>query len=177
MPAELPTYGTLPYYNFTNESGNSFGSNDLKGKVYIASFLFTTCQTSCPILLKTLQSVQHRMRGVIDRAAIISFSVDPETDTPEVLFKTAREMKAHSAVWRFLTGPKEDIKKLLVDGFKVPVGEKEVANNVMDVAHSNKFVLVDQKGVIRGYYPTDKSGINKLMIDTGILINTTKKSI
>ncbi len=177
MPAELPKYGTLPYYNFTNESGHSFGSNNLKGKVYIANFLFTSCQTSCPTLLKTLQSVQHRMRGVIDRAAIISFTVDPEHDSPEVLFQTARSVKAHSDVWRFLTGPKEDIKKLLVDGFKVPVGEKEFANNVMDVAHSEKFVLVDQDGVIRGYYPTDKNGINQLMIDTGILINTTKKSI
>lgn len=177
MPAELPTYSTLPAYEFTDENGKRFGSEDLKGKVYIASFLFTSCTTSCPPLLKTLQTVQHRMRGVIDRGAIVSFTVDPETDTPEVLFAKAREMNAHSAVWRFLTGPKEDIKSLLVGGFKVPLGEKEFANNIMDVAHSKKLVLVDQEGVIRGYYSTEKDGINHLMLDTGILINSTKKSL
>jgi protein SCO1/2 len=177
LPAELPAYTTVPYFNFTDENGASFGSNNLKGKVYIANFIFTSCQTSCPTLLKTIQTVQHRLRGVIDRAAIVSFTVDPDTDTPEVLFKKARELNAHAMVWRFLTGPKPEVNKLLVDGFKVPVGEKEIANNVMDVAHSNKLVLVDQEGVIRGYYSSEKDGVNQLMIDTGLLINTTKKSL
>ncbi len=177
LPADLPTYTTVPYFNLTDENGTSFGSSNLKGKVYIANFIFTSCQTSCPTLLKAVQTVQHRLRGVIDRAAIVSFTVDPETDTPKVLFNKAREMNAHAVVWRFLTGPKAEINNLLVDGFKVPVGKKEIANNLMDVAHSNKLVLVDQQGVIRGYYSSEKDGINQLMIDTGLLINTTKKSI
>ena len=69
-----------------------------------------------------------------------------------------------------------DIKTLLVDGFKVPVGEKTVANNVMDVAHSNKLVLVDQDGKIRGYYSIEGNGINEMMIDIGLLINRKKNS-
>jgi protein SCO1/2 len=118
--------------------------------------------------------VQHRMRGVIDRAAIVSFTVDPETDTSKVLFEKARELKANPVVWRFLSASVPDTKKLLVEGFKVPLGEKTIANSVMDVAHSNKFVLVDKEGKIRGYYSADKKGIDQMMIDTGLLIN--KKS-
>ncbi|HXH29557.1 MAG TPA: SCO family protein [Bacteriovoracaceae bacterium] len=177
MPAELPYYGAVPYFNFLDENGNSFGTNELKGKVYVANFMFTTCTTMCPVLLKKMQTVQHRMRGVIDRAAIVSFTVDPETDTPEVLFKKARELKANAGVWRFLSGSLADTKKLLVDGFKVPVGEKTTANSIMEVGHSNKLVLVDQSGKIRGYYASDTNGINHLMLDSGILINEKKKSI
>ena len=176
LPDDLPVLGSVPAFRFTDENGNSFGTNELKGKVYIANFMFTSCQTACPILLKQVQTVQHRLRGVIDRAAIVSFTVDPDTDTSKVLFDKAREFKANPVVWRFLTASSEDIKKLLVDGFKVPVGDKEIANNVMDVAHSNKFVLVDQEGKIRGYYSSEKDGINKMMIDAGLLINKKKKS-
>jgi protein SCO1 len=176
LPADLPVYGSVPDFRFTDENGNSFGTNELNGKVYIANFIFTSCQTSCPLILKKVQTVQHRMRGVIDRAAIVSFTVDPETDTSKVLYETAREYNANPVVWRFLSASLADTKKLLVDGFKVPVGEKEIANNIMDIAHSNKFVLVDKEGKIRGYYAADKDGINKMMIDAGLLINKKNKS-
>lgn len=175
LPAELPVYSTVPDFRFTDENGNSYGTNELKGKVYIANFIFTSCQTACPLLLKKIQNVQHRIRGVIDRAAIVSFTVDPETDTSKVLFEKAREMKANPVVWRFLTASIADTKELLLNGFKVPVGDKVIANNVMDVAHSNKLVLVDQEGKIRGYYSADKD-VNQLMIDLGLLINKKKKS-
>lgn len=174
VPADLPSYSIVPHFEFTDENGKKFGSYDLSGKVYIANFLFTSCQTSCPLLLKKLQTVQHRMRGVIDRAAIVSFTVDPENDTSEVLFAKAREMNANPGVWRFLRAPMADTKKLLVDGFLVPVGDRQIANSVMDIAHSDKLVLVDQQGKIRGYYATDTNGINHLMLDTGILINQKK---
>jgi protein SCO1/2 len=174
LPAALPVYGTVPHFQFIAENGENFGTENLKGKVYVANFMFTSCTTSCPLLLKKVQLVQHRMRGVLDRAAIVSFTVDPETDSPEVLFKKAREMKANPYVWRFLNGPKAETKKLLVDGFKVPVGEKEIAGSVMDVAHSNKLVLVDQAGQIRGYYSIEGTGINHMMIDLGLLINQKK---
>lgn len=176
LPVELPVLSEVPVFRFTDENGKSFGTNELKGKVYIANFMFTSCKTACPILLNKVQTVQHRIRGVIDRAAIVSFTVDPETDTSKVLFDKARELKANPVVWRFLTASIEDTKSLLVDGFKVPMGDKQIANSIMDVAHSNKLVLVDQDGKIRGYYSIEKDGINQLMIDTGLLINRKKKS-
>ena len=175
LPDELPVFSQVPEFEFTDENGKAFGSKDLKGKVYIANFMFTSCQTSCPLLLKKVQMVQHRIRGVIDRAAIVSFTVDPQNDTSAVLLNKAREMKANPNVWRFLTAPIADTKKLLVDGFKVPVGDK-TAESVYDVAHSDKLVLVDQEGRIRGYYSIERDGIDKMMIDTGLLINRKKKS-
>jgi protein SCO1/2 len=177
LPAELPVLGEVPYFQFKNENGDNFGTNELKGKVYIANFMFTSCTTFCPNLLSKVQVIQHRIRGVIDRAAIVSFTVDPQTDTTDVLLSKAREMKANPNVWRFLTSNIEETKKLLVDGFKVPVGDKTFANNVMDVAHSNKLVLVDQDGKIRGYYSTEKDDINKMMIDVGLLINRKKENL
>ncbi len=174
LPADLPVYGQVPHFQFIAENGENFGTENLKGKVYVANFMFTTCQTACPLLLKKVQTVQHRMRGVLDRAAIVSFTVDPVVDTPEILFTKAREYKANPYVWRFVNGPMTETKKLLVDGFKVPVGDKELAGSVMDVAHSNKLVLVDQKGQIRGYYSTEGNGINMMMIDMGLLINQKK---
>jgi protein SCO1/2 len=174
LPDELPVLGQLPHFQFVAENGENFGTDNLNGKVYVANFMFTTCTTSCPVLLKKVQTVQHRMRGVLDRAAIVSFTVDPVTDTPKVLFDKAREFKANPYVWRFVNGPMEETKKLLVDGFKVPMGEKEIAGSVMDVAHSNKLVLVDQKGQIRGYYSIEGNGINMMMIDMGLLINQKK---
>ncbi len=177
LPAELPVLYQLPAFTLLNEEGRAFGSEDLHGKVYVASFLFTSCTTACPIILKELQMVQHRLRGVIDRAAIVSFSVDPEVDRPQVLYQVARERKANPNVWRFLTGTPSEIRSLLVDGFKVPMGEREeIADNVMDVAHSNKFVLVDQQGRVRGYYSADKAGVNQMMIDVGLLINRKPNS-
>ncbi|HXH74198.1 MAG TPA: SCO family protein [Bacteriovoracaceae bacterium] len=171
MPPILQNYGKVPEFRFRDESGVSFGTRELKGKVYVANFMFTSCQTACPLLLKKVQVVQHRMRGLIDKAAIVSFTVDPETDSSSVLFSKARELKANPNVWRFLTAPIDQTKKLLVDGFKVPVGDKTFAESVMDVAHSNKLVLVDQKGDIRGYYSIEKEGINQMMIDVGLIIN------
>jgi protein SCO1/2 len=176
LPRELPVISKLPDFTFTNENGKPFGSQNLKGKVYIANFVFTSCQTVCPNLLAKVQTVQHRIRGVIDRAAIVTFTVDPENDTPEVLYSKAREMKANPNVWRFLTAPLSDTKKLLIEGFKVPMGDKVIAANIMDVAHSNKLVLVDQEGQIRGYYATEKDDLNKMMIDIGLTINRKKES-
>lgn len=176
LPPELPIYGILPSYEFTDENGKKFGSNELKGKIYIANFMFTSCKSFCPLLLRQIQIVQHRIRGVVDRAAIVSFTVDPETDTSSVLFEKARELKANPNVWHFVSAPMTDMKKLLIEGFKVPVGDKVYAQNIMDVAHSNKLVLLDQEGRIRGYYSSDKNGINQLMIDTGLLINRKKSS-
>ena len=176
LPPDLPILAKVPEFRFVDEDGKTFGTRELQGKVYIANFMFTTCQTSCPTLLAKVQNVQHRLRGVIDRAAIVSFTVDPETDTSAVLYAKAREMKANPAVWKFLSASVAETKKLLVEGFKVPVGDKEIANNVMDVGHSNKLVLVDQDENIRGYYNTDKDSINQLMIDAGLIINKKKQS-
>lgn len=181
LPPPLPVYYQLPEYALTNEFKRPFGSKELRGKFYIANFMFTTCATSCPQLMQKMDIVQNRIKGVGTRAAIVTFTVDPAYDTPEVLYKYARKRNTNPAVWTFLTGNKNELKKIVIDGFKVPMGDKEKVEKLLgdrpvdlfDIAHTEKVVLVDDRGRIRGYYSTDKSELDRLMIDIGLLINNT----
>ena len=179
LPPELPRLGKVPEFQLTNGFGKPFGSKDLKGRIYMASFMFTTCPTTCPGLIERMKVAQKRLKGLGQKAALLSITVDPAYDKPEVLFKFARKNKANPYVWHFLTGSRQDLEALLIDGFKVPMGEKEPVEgvvgaekvNLMDIAHTEKLVLVDTEGEIRGYYSTDKDGMNRLMIDVGLLVN------
>ena len=123
-----------------------------------------------------MQKIQKRVRGLGTKVTILSFTVDPDNDTPKVLFKLARDRGANPFIWKFITGKKESLKEFLIDGLKVPMGDKEETNNIYDIAHSEKIVLVDQVGNIRGYYGMSKDNINKLMIDVGLLANNAFKT-
>ena len=179
LPPELPKLYSVPEFKLTNSFGKPFGSNDLKGKIYMASFMFTSCPTTCPGLIERMKVAQKRLKGLGQKVALLSISVDPDYDTPEVLHKYARRNKANPYVWKFLTGSRSDLRALLIDGFKVPMGDKEAVEGVvgdekvtlLDIVHSEKLVLVDEEGMIRGYYSTDTDGMNKMMIDVGLLVN------
>ena len=181
LPPPLPVYYQVPEFSLTNEFNKPFGSKDLKGKFYIANFMFTSCPSSCPALMEKMDKIQKRIRGVGTVAAIVTFTVDPTTDTPETLFKFARKRHANPFIWNFLTGSEADLKKIVIDGYKVPMGNKETVTKkledknitLIDIAHSDRVVLVDDKGRIRGYYSTDKVEMDKLMIDLGLLVNNS----
>jgi protein SCO1/2 len=180
LPPALPKMFQVPEFKLFDQNGNSFGSQDLKGKAYIANFVFTSCPTTCPGLMEKMQEVQKRIRGVGDRMSLVTFTVDPETDTVEKLQKYSQELKASPQIWKFLTGDKNEIKKTLIDGFKVPMGDKAPVTDLklgnsdlvlFDIVHTEKLVLVDEVGFVRGYYSTDKISIDQLMIDVGLMIN------
>lgn len=169
LPPDLPFYGKLPEYSFLNEEGKTFGSNELKGKAYIANFAFTSSNASSHSVFKETEIIQHRLRGVLDRVGILTFSLDAK---PTDLYKVARDLKAKPFVWRFVSAESSDLDNLLVNGFKIPLRTNDgYAKNLNEVAKTEKFVLVDGEGNIRGYYPIEKDSINKLMIDVGLLIN------
>lgn len=169
LPPELPIIAHVPAFTLTNENNQSFGSNDLKGKVYLANFIFSSCPTTCPGMLKELQKIQKRMSGTKEKTSIVTFTVDPENDTPAVLFKLARQYDANPYAWTFLTSTnKDELLKLYRDGFKVAV---EPSVNLMEIAHSEKIVLVDGENRVRGFYSFDENSVNQLMIDVGLLIN------
>lgn len=175
LPPELPKYFKVPNFKFEDENGAAFGSDDLRGKLYIANFHFTSCPTTCPKLMGTMQKIQKRVKGLGQGIALVSITVDPEYDTAKVLFKTAREYDANPYVWKFLRSDLETTKTLLTDGFKVPVGDREsLSENIYDIVHSGKLVLVDNEGFVRGYYESDKVSIDKLMIDVGLIVNRAK---
>ena len=181
LPPPLPVLYQVPEFSFTNEFNKKFGTKDLIGKYYIANFMFTSCPTTCPALMEKMDIIQNRIRGLGTKAAIVTFTVDPKTDTPETLYKYARKRKTNPYIWNFLTGTETDLRKIIIEGFKVPMGNKEAIERkvntetvtLMDIAHSEKVVLVDDKGQIRGYYSTDKENMNHLMIDLGLLVNNS----
>ncbi len=181
LPPPLPVFYQVPEFSLTNEFNKPFGTKDLLGKFYIANFMFTSCPSSCPALMEKMDIVQNRIRGLGTKAAIVTFTVDPNTDTPDVLFKFARKRNSNPYIWNFLTGTKEDLERIVVNGFKVPMGNKEAVTKkldnktvtLMDIAHSNRVVLVDNLGQVRGYYSTDKVSMDKMMIDLGLLVNNS----
>jgi len=153
----------------------------LEGKFYIANFMFTSCPTSCPALMAKMDLVQKRIRGLGTKAAIVTFTVDPEVDTPEVLYKFARKRHSNPFIWNYLTGTQAELEKVIVGGYKVPMGTKEPVEkqlaegkiSLFDIAHSEKLVLVDDRGQIRGYYGTERVEMDRMMIDLGLLVNNS----
>lgn len=170
LPAELPIIAHVPEFELISENGQRFGSKDLKGKVYLANFIFASCPSVCPKMLGDLEKIQKRIRGTGTKVAIASFTVDPENDNEKVLYDLARKHNANPYIWTFLTGTdKEAMFKLYRDGFKV--GVEHNPKNLIDIAHSEKIVLVDGENRVRGYYSFETNDVNKLMIDVGLLIN------
>lgn len=170
LPPELPIIAQVPEYELISENGQRFGSQNLKGKVYLANFVFSRCPSVCPKMLGELEKVQKRIRGTGHKVSIVTFTVDPDHDNEKVLFDLARKHKANPYTWTFLTGSdKEAMFKLYRDGFKV--GVEQNAKDLFDIAHSEKIVLVDTDNRVRGYYAFEENSINQLMIDVGLLIN------
>ena len=173
LPLPNPVLYQLPEYQLINQYGSPFGSDDLKGKFYIANFFFSSCPSICPVLMKKMQTIQHRVRGLGTNVALVSFSVDPEVDTPQKLFKESRKYNANPHVWYFLTGEKSQVRNIIVHGFKLAMGDspEKDEGSLYEMAHSEKLALVDYEGNIRGFYQSDKAGVNQLMIDLGLLAN------
>jgi len=175
LPPPLPKLYKVPSFELTNSFGKPFGTNELKGKVYIANFMFTSCPTICPKHMKKVQVIQKKLRGLGKKVGIVSFTVHPEFDTPKKLYKYARNLQANPFIWSFLTGEKKKVEDLLIKGFKTPVeaqtGKGGEDLSVFDFVHSQKLVLVDGNGWIRGYYSTNTLSTNQLMVDIGLLAN------
>ena len=148
-----PILLTLPDFKFINQAGEPFGSEQLRGKVWIANFIFTRCVLSCPVQtthMATLQQQLAQSRGWQD-IALVSFSVDPEHDTPQVLAEYGEGHDADFAHWRFLTGERSSIWDLSKNGFKLPVEERPMEVG-LPLFHAPHLILVDQQLRIRGFY-------------------------
>jgi len=168
----LPSYGTVPKFELVNQDAQPFGSRELSGKIWIADFIFTTCPGPCPIISTRMSELQKPL-GKSD-VHLVSFSVDPEKDTPEVLRVYADKLRKEPLRWDFLTGPLEAITSLSRDGFKLGISEGEQPES--GPIHSTRFVLVDRRGTIRGYYDAlAPDGVTKLLADTNHLLREQPK--
>lgn len=172
---ELPNYGNIPAFQLTNQDEQSVSKEDYAGKVLAVNFIFTSCAGTCPMLTQRMKRVQDSLEqsaksGNKLPVRIVSFSVDPETDTPQRLKEYTKNYGVNLKYWDFLTGPLDQVKETVVQGFKismgkVPQGEKPTSGEIFEVVHGEKFVLVDSQGQIRGYYDSNPSGIKKFISD------------
>lgn len=154
----LPELGTLPAFTLTDQTGKPSGLAELRGKVWVADFVFTRCPSICPLLTAHMAEIQKRTHAFGDDFALVSFSVDPTYDTPPVLTRYMAKYHADPSRWRFLTGSTEAIEKVVTDGFK-EVLERDHAKGPQDflsIVHGGHFVLVDRQGQIRGYYDSNE---------------------
>lgn len=162
----LPVIGTVPEFSFTNQRGEEFGPRHLKGRVYLANFIFTRCPSVCPVMLEKTSKLLIELKDYGISVVFVTFTVDPEHDTPAVLRKKAEELKADPERWVFLTHTdKAAMMTLFKEGFKVGVSEPLIAKDLFDIAHTEKIVLVDKQGRVRGYYSYEEPGLLELKKD------------
>jgi cytochrome oxidase Cu insertion factor (SCO1/SenC/PrrC family) len=163
----LPVLSELPAFSLTERSGQTITKDSLDNQVWIADFIFTYCAGPCPRMTAGMVELQKRLSDV-SSARLVTFTVDPDRDTPEVLSKYADEHGADKHRWLFLTGAREAIESLAVNGFKM--GSVENPMN-----HSTRFVLVDGEGRVRGYYDLDEpDGLSKLENDVRTLVSRSQ---
>jgi len=151
--SSLPVYYDVPEFQLTAQDGQPFDSRVLAGKIWVADFIYTTCPGPCPRMTSQMHEVQNaiiKMPADLKDVKLVSFTVDPARDTPQVLAGYAKAHGASAEHWYFLTGSPDTLQKLDRDAFKL-------GNITPTLEHSTRFVLVDRQSRIRGYYDTSES--------------------
>jgi protein SCO1/2 len=171
LPSPLPVLSSVPEFQFTDQNGQPFGSQQLRGKVWVANAIFTRCPTVCPASTQHMAQVQHRGRGLGGYFHLVSFSVDPDYDTPPKLLAYAKSHKVSPRMWSFLTASRDELTRFLNDGLKIYMGKDDAeGEDLMSLGHGSHFVLVDGRMTIRGYYDLTADGaMDALLRDAGLL--------
>lgn len=173
---ELQDLGILPPFALIDQDGKPVSDQTLHGQVWAANFLFTSCPTECPPLAKATRKLQDLLGpdAAAKHLGIVSISVDPMTDTPEVLREFGKKYGADHRTWRLLGGEYEAMERLVIQGFMQPIIRRDRVTGTpsehtataeptpLDTAHSLRFVLVDQRGHLRGLFQSDEAGLQAL---------------
>lgn len=167
-PEPPPVLGEVPEFTLTNRDGQTVRRTDLLGAPWVADFIFTRCGASCPMMSLRMARLERELPRDLG-VRFVSFSVDPDYDTPQVLQEYAESFGAPGR-WLFLTGDKRAMHRLSKEGFKLAVDDTTPVNEDEPILHSTRFVLVDGEGRIRGYYEAfDEEAVKKLMRDVEAL--------
>ena len=164
---------TIASFSFTDQNNEKVTDKIIEGKVFVAEYFFTTCGSICPKMNEQMQRVQSEFLGD-ERMKILSFTVDPETDTPEKLSIYAKNHKANPNQWYFLTGKRDELYALARKSFFIlkPAEAKNLGDANSDFIHTNNFVLIDKKRQIRGYYDgTQVKEVDRLIEDIHVLLS------
>ena len=160
---ELPVYKTVPRFSLTSQTGQAFDSSSLNGSVWVADFFFTNCTGPCPRMSSRFRQIQKSFPSAPD-LKFVSITVDPARDTPAVLTEYARKFSAEPGRWLMLTGPVETLQNLSRQVFML--GDIQG-----DLTHSTRFVLMDRKSQIRGFYQSNEpESIQQLTKDIQLLL-------
>ena len=153
-------------FELLKSDGEKFLSqNELKDKIYVVNFIFTSCKAFCPTMSYTMAEL-YRTYEAMDDVKFVSITVDPKRDDGKTLTEYAKKFRKDSQKWYFLTGAWENIRKILVKEFKISAPEDPVF-------HSGKFVLVDQNQKVRGYYDyDDHKDMRQLFVDIAVIRDT-----
>ncbi len=156
-------------WEFTNQNGKKISHKEYENKIYVADFFFTTCPTICPIMTDNMVWLQDQIKDFPD-VMLLSHSVTPDIDTPEVLKQYAVEKGVNDSIWNLVTGNKKDIFYIARQSYlAVKTGSPD---ELYDMVHTENFILVDKKRRIRGFYDgTKKEDMQKLLEDISFLVN------
>ena len=167
LPSNLEKISQVPAFQLTDQAGKSITLEDLKGKIWAANFIFTRCKGPCPITVLRMQDLNTKLKKVRGNVELVTFTVDPEYDTPEILKAFSEPLGADPASWKFLTGTPDAIQKIVVTGLLQPLAKEPDGTP----AHSSRIVLIDGEGWLRGYHDgLDPEAVQKLMVDIGELL-------
>ena len=153
----------LGNFELVERSGRKVSEADLADRVCVVSFIFTRCQLSCPRISSVMKSLQSRLEGT--DVLLVSLSVDPEHDTPDVLADYARRFAADPTRWWFLTGPRDLIYNLIQRRFKLSVMENpapEAGSKAEAIAHSDRLALVDRGRIVGLFDSNEPAALNAL---------------
>jgi len=176
---KLETIGKAPSFELTNQNNITITNDFYKGKVYVLEFFFATCPSICPKMNANMLTLQNAFFGN-PNFGIVSITIDPSHDTPEVLKEHAKILGVKSSNWNFLTGDKDYIYGLSNKGFNIYAGENKNVQGGFE--HSGLFALIDKEGNIRCrkddygnpilYYDgLEKKGIREIQQDIQTLLN------
>lgn len=160
-------------WSLKDQAGHDFGSQALKGKVYIADFFFTRCPSICPHLTHSMQEVQKRYLGKKKPIHFLSITVDPSHDSADRLLEYASKKKLDLSNWSFLTGTQGELEQVIVQQMKIHMGDKKAipkSDNLYDISHMAQLALFDQQGDLRGLFQTDPTGLANLVRAANLLI-------
>ncbi|MDP9291746.1 MAG: SCO family protein [Verrucomicrobiota bacterium] len=163
----LLRFRQLPDFSLVQSDGNPIRLADLRGKIWVADFIYTTCPGPCPLVSGHLSELQPQLLRD-QRIEIVSFSVDPQNDTAEVLRGYAQKYHADTTRWHFVTGNPAQMHSLIQDGFMLAATEGSPGDEA--VVHSTKLALVDGHGVVRGYYDALAKDQHQLLEDAAALL-------
>lgn len=157
-------YPKIPHFSYLNQDSNRIDSKQLKGKVWIANFFFTSCPSICPPMMAQMKRLNILTKDIANEVQFLSFSIDPTTDQPSVLRNYIKNNGLSTKNWQFFTGNEAQTHSLGVNHFMVHAKKDPMAAG--GFAHSDGMVLVDKSGYVRGIYlGTQTKEVDKLNND------------